>query len=203
MPAKAAHFYSFDGIKPVIDSSAFVHPTAVVIGDVIVGPDCYVGPNSVLRGDFGRIRLGRAANFQETCVAHSFPGEDVTVEDYGHIGHGAVLHGCTVGENAMIGMNAVIMDRAHIGANCIVGALSMVKANWTVPEGQLVVGNPARIERALEPDEIEWKRQGTDVYRQLALDAPERLALCDPLDHVEPNRRKISRYRVGLKQDST
>lgn len=201
MRADTPHIFAVDGLRPVIDPSSYVHPTAVVLGDVIIGPECYIGPNSVLRGDFGRITLGVAANFQETCVAHSFPGEDVTVEDYGHIGHGAILHGCHVGENAMVGMNAVIMDRAHIGANCIVGALAMVKAGMQIPDGQLVFGNPATIVRALEPGEIEWKRQGTEVYRQLALEAPGLITPCEPLNEAEPGRQRLGHYRMPFKGD--
>ncbi len=199
MPANQPHIYAVDGLRPVIDPSSYIHPTAVIVGDVIIGPECYIGPNSVLRGDFGRITLGVAANFQETCVAHSFPGEDVTVDAYGHIGHGAILHGCHIGENAMIGMNAVIMDRAHIGANCIVGALAMVKAKMAIPDGHLVVGNPAKVVRALEPGEIEWKRKGTEVYRQLALDAPNLLSPCEPLASAEADRPRLERYRMPLK----
>ena len=104
--------YAIDGIVPVVDPTAFVHPTAVLIGDVIVGPGCYVGPCASLRGDFGRLILERGANLQDTCVMHGFPGTDTVVEEDGNVGHGAVLHGCRIGKNALIGMNAVIMDNA-------------------------------------------------------------------------------------------
>ncbi len=134
--------YAYDGIVPVVDPTAFVHPAAVLIGDVIVGPACYVGPGAVLRGDFGRIVLEKGSNIQETCVVHSFPNVEVVVGEAGHVGHGAVLHGCRIGRNAMIGMNAVIMDEAVIGENAIVAALSFVKAGEHVPSGSLVVGTP-------------------------------------------------------------
>lgn len=89
-------FYAIEGVTPVVDPSAYVHPTAVLIGDVIIGPDCYIGPCASLRGDFGRIVLQRGANVQDTCVVHGFPSADTVIEENGHIGHGAVLHSCLV-----------------------------------------------------------------------------------------------------------
>jgi carbonic anhydrase/acetyltransferase-like protein (isoleucine patch superfamily) len=117
--------YSFEGVTPVVHPAAFVHETAVLIGDVWIGEGSYIGPNAVLRGDFGRVVLGKGANFQDTCVAHSFPGRDCIVEDGGHIGHGTVLHGCTVGRQALVGMNSVLMDEVVIGVESIVGAMSL------------------------------------------------------------------------------
>ena len=185
-----ARVYSWDGITPVIDPAAFVHPEAVVIGDVLIGPLCYVGPGAVLRGDFGRIILQKGSNVQETCVVHSFPGKDVVIEEAGHIGHGAVLHGCHVGRNAMVGMNAVVMDEARIGENTIVAAMAFVKAGADIPAGSLVVGSPAKVVRALSPKEIEWKRMGTGVYQQLAHEAGRKLKPAAPLTAPEPDRRR-------------
>lgn len=182
--------WSWDGVVPVVDRTAFVHPDAVLIGDVIVGAGCYVGAGAVLRGDFGRITLMPGSNFQETCVAHAFPGKDVVVEELGHIGHGAVLHGCRVGRNAMVGMNAVVMDEAVIGENSILGAAAFVKAGAQIPPNSMAVGSPARVIRKLGADEIDWKRRGTGVYQQLALEAPTKLAPVTPLDTVEPDRRR-------------
>ena len=113
--------FAIDGIVPVIDPSAYVHPAAVLIGDVIVGPGCYVGPCASLRGDFGRLILEEGVNVQDTCVMHGFPGTDTVIEQDGHIGHGAVLHGCRIGRNALVGMNAVIMDQVVIGEHAIIG----------------------------------------------------------------------------------
>ena len=183
--------YAYDGVRPAIDPSAFIHPAAVIIGDVIIGPNCYVGPAAVLRGDFGRITLGIGANVQETCVVHAFPNLETVVEDNGHIGHGAVLHGCRIGENVLVGMNAVVMDEAVIGANSIVAALAFVKAGAEIPPGSLVVGAPARVQRSLSEKEIAWKRQGTGVYQQLAAEAPEKLVPTEPLERPEPNRRRV------------
>ena len=127
------NIYALDGITPVVHPSAFVHQTAVLVGDVIVGPNCYVGPNASLRGDFGRVVLEKGSNVQDTCVMHAFPGMDTLVEPNGHIGYGAVLHGCLIRRNVMVGMNAVVMDGAEIGESSIVGALAFVKANEKIP----------------------------------------------------------------------
>ncbi len=109
--------YAIGGVTPVIHPSAFVHPTAVLIGDVIIGPRCYVGPLACLRGDFGRLIMEEGANLQDTCVVHGFPGSDTVIEVDGHIGHGAVIHGARIGRNALVGMNAVVMDGAVSSVN--------------------------------------------------------------------------------------
>ncbi len=183
--------YAYDDVVPVIHPSAFVHPAAVIIGDVIIGPACYVGPGAVLRGDFGRIVLERGSNVQETCVVHSFPNLEVIIEENGHIGHGAVLHGCHIGRNAMIGMNAVVMDQAVIGENAIVAAMAFVKAGAEIPANSLAVGSPARVIRELSAEEIKWKREGTGVYQRLALEAKDKLKPVEPLTAIEPDRRRI------------
>lgn len=185
-----ARVYAWDGIVPVIDPAAFVHPEAVVIGDVIIGPACYVGPGAVLRGDFGRIVMATGSNLQETCVVHAFPGKDVVIEEAGHIGHGAVLHGCRIGRNAMVGMNAVVMDEAVVGTDSIVAALAFVKAGAVIPPRSLAVGSPARVIRELSEDEISWKSQGTAIYQRLALEVREKLAPATPLTTAEPGRRR-------------
>jgi phenylacetic acid degradation protein len=186
-----SNIYSWDGIVPVIDPAAFVHPQAVIIGDVQIGADVYVGPCAVLRGDFGRITVQAGANIQENCVVHAFPGKDVLVEEGGHVGHGAVLHGCHIGRNAMVGMNAVVMDDASLGENSILGALSFVKAGAVIPPGSLALGSPARVVRPLSADEIAWKTEGTAIYRQLAGDAPSKLVPVVPLTAPEPDRRRV------------
>ncbi len=186
-----AGVYAFDGITPVVDPSAFVHPAAVLIGDVIVGANCYVGPLACLRGDFGRIIMETGSNLQETCVVHSFPNTEVVIEEEGHIGHGAILHGCRIGRNALVGMNAVVMDEAVIGENSIVAALAFVKAKDRIPPNSLAVGSPARVVRTLSDGEIAWKREGTGVYRQLAAEAGQKLVKTEPLTAVEPDRPRI------------
>ena len=183
--------WSWDGVVPVIDPTAFVHPEATVIGDVLIGPACYVGPRAVLRGDFGRITMDEGANLQETCVVHAFPDKDVVIGPHGHIGHGAVLHGCRIGRNAMVGMNAVVMDEAEIGENAILGALAFVKAGAAIPAGHLAMGSPARVVRPLTAEEIDWKSRGTAIYQRLALEARDKLAPAEPLPVPEPDRRRV------------
>jgi phenylacetic acid degradation protein len=160
--------YEFEGLRPVVDASAFVHPTAVLIGDVVIGPKCLVGPGASLRGDIGRLVMKTGSNVQDNCTLHCFPGRETIVEEDGHVGHGAVLHGCTVGRNALIGMNAVVMDDVVVGADSFVGAMSFVKAAMEIPPRTLVAGIPAKILRELSDEEITWKSQGTAVYQHLA-----------------------------------
>src|SRR5512137_1338826 len=159
--------YEIDGAIPVVDPAAFVHPTAVLVGDVIVGPGCYVGPAASLRGDFGRLELRAGSNVQDTCVLHGFPGTGTIVEEDGHIGHGAVLHGCIVQRNALVGMNAVVNDNAVIGESAIVAAMAFVRAGMVVPPRMLVAGVPAKVLRSLTETEIAWKLEGTQGYQEL------------------------------------
>jgi len=183
--------YAIDGIVPVVDPTAYVHPTAVLIGDVIVGPGCYIGPAACLRGDFGRLIIERGANVQDTCVMHGFPGTDTVVEEDGHIGHGAVLHGCRIGRNALVGMNAVIMDNAVIGEASIVAASAFVKASQEIPPRVLVAGMPAKIIRPLSDEEIAWKTDGTRTYQDLTRRCLATLVETAPLAAVEPDRKRI------------
>jgi phenylacetic acid degradation protein len=183
--------YEIDGVTPVVDPSAYVHPSAVLIGDVIIGPECYVGPCACLRGDFGRLILERGANIQDTCVMHGFPDSDTVVEENGHVGHGAVLHGCRVGRNALIGMNAVVMDNAVIGESAIVAAGAFVKAGADIPARVLAVGSPARILRPLTDEEIAWKMDGTRTYQDLAVRSLKTMRETVALSAIEPDRRRI------------
>ena len=187
-----ARAYSIEGITPVVHPTAFVHPSAVLIGDVIVGAHCYVGPNASLRGDFGRLVLEEGSNLQDTCVMHSFPGMDTIVEVNGHIGHGAVLHGCHIGRNVMVGMNAVIMDSTEIGESSIVAALAFVKSNQKIPPRSLVVGVPAKVLRQLTDEEIAWKRAGTAVYQELAGRSMRTMREVEPLREIEPDRKRVA-----------
>ena len=183
--------YAIDGIVPVVDPTAFVHPTAILIGDVIVGPCCYIGPAACLRGDFGRLLVERGANVQDTCVMHGFPGTDTVVEEDGHIGHGAVLHGCRIGRNALVGMNAVIMDNAVVGESAIVAACAFVKAGAEIPPRSLAAGTPARIVRTLSDEEIAWKADGTRTYQDLVRRSLATTRETTPLAAVEAGRRRI------------
>jgi phenylacetic acid degradation protein len=183
--------YEFEGIRPVVDPTAFVHPTAVLIGDVIVGHGCLVGPCASLRGDIGRLLLYRGCNVQDNCTLHCFPGKDVVIEEDGHVGHGAVLHSCTIKRNAMVGMNAIVMDDAVIGESSFVAAMAFVKAGELVPPRTLVAGIPAKIVRELSDDEIKWKREGTAIYQQLARRYLATLKEVQPLREMENNRMRV------------
>jgi phenylacetic acid degradation protein len=183
--------YSINGVTPVVDPAAFVHPSAVLIGDVIVAAGAYIGPAASLRGDFGHIEIRAGANIQDTCVLHGFPGEGTIVEEEGHIGHGAVLHGCVVKRNALVGMNAVINDNAIIGESAFVAAMAFVKAGMIVPPRTLVAGIPARIVRELTDTELAWKVEGTQSYQELTRRSLATMRSTAPLAAPEPNRRRI------------
>ena len=184
--------YSIEGVIPVVDPSAYVHPSAVLIGDVIIGPDCYVGPCASLRGDFGRIVLQRGANVQDTCVMHGFPGADTLIEENGHIGHGAVLHGCVIRRDALVGMNAVVMDEAEVGEQAIVAASAFVRAGMKIPAASLAAGVPAKILRTLSADEIRWKQEGTLTYQELTRRCLASMQEVTPLTAVETNRPRVA-----------
>jgi phenylacetic acid degradation protein len=188
--------YSIDGITPVVDPHAYVHPTAVLIGDVIVGARVYVGPGACLRGDFGRIVVEEGANIQDTCVLHGFPDRDMLVEADGHIGHGAVLHGCVVRRNALVGINAVVNDNAEVGESAIVAAMAFVKAEFVVPPRSLAAGVPAKIVRPLTEAEMAWKRDATRQYQALAVRSLATLRETEALTEIEPGRNRHSDENV-------
>ena len=193
--------YSLDGITPVVQPGSFVHETAVLIGDVIVGADCYIGPGASLRGDFGRIVVGDGANVQDNCVMHSFPDKDCVIEANGHIGHGAVLHGCTVGRNAMVGMNAVVMDNAIIAEESIVAACSFVRAGFECEPRSLVMGMPAKVKRSLSEKEVDWKTRGTQEYQELTRRCNSSLIRTEALLEVEPDRQRMTVGGFEFKPD--
>ena len=192
-----ANVFSFDGFVPVVHESAFVHPNATVVGNVVIGRDVYVGPGAVIRGDWGGVEIADGCNVQEGCVIHMFPGVTVRLEESAHIGHGAVVHGAHIGRNALIGMNAVVMDRADIGDESIVGALCFVPAEMQVPARSVVVGNPAKIVKQVSDEMLEWKTEGTALYQALPSRLRATLQACEPLREVPADRaRQVSTYRT-------
>lgn len=189
--------YSFKGFVPVIDESAYVHPQATVVGNVIIGKDVYIGPGARLRGDWGGIEIADGCNVQENCTIHMFPGFTVVLEESAHIGHGAIIHGARIGRNSMIGMNSVIMDNVHIGAESIVGALSFVKAESQIPARSLVVGNPAKVIKEVSDKMIHWKTLGTQLYQSLPQDLHSHLSPAEPLRELPADRpTQESLYQV-------
>ena len=182
--------YEFNGYRPVIHESSFVHPQASVTGNVIIGKHVYIGPGASIRGDWGQIIIEDGCNVQENCTIHMFPGTTVVLREGAHIGHGAIIHGGTIGKNVLVGMNAVIMDDVEVGDNSIIGALCFVPAKMNIPERKIVVGNPAKIVKDVSDEMIAWKTKGTELYQQLPADCFATLKPCEPLREVEVNRPK-------------
>ncbi|MDX2135641.1 MAG: transferase hexapeptide repeat family protein [Saprospiraceae bacterium] len=197
-------FYTFNGYRPVVDESAFVHPQAVVTGQVFIGKDVYIGPGAAIRGDWGAIVIEDGCNVQENCTVHMFPGITVYLREGAHIGHGAVVHGATVGRNSLVGMNAVLMDEVDIGDECIIGALCFLKAGEKIPPRSMVVGNPGKIIRAVSDEMIAWKTEGTRLYQQLPEACYQSLRPCEPLRVTPKNRPEADRsgYQTWIKTKS-
>ncbi|MDP4192307.1 MAG: transferase hexapeptide repeat family protein [Bacteroidota bacterium] len=182
--------FEFEGFRPVVDESAFVHPLASVIGNVIIGRNVYIGPGAAIRGDWGEIIIEDGSNVQENCVIHMFPGVTVKLKSNSHIGHGAIIHGAIIGYNTLIGMNTVIMDNAEIGDESIIGALSFIPSEMKIPKRKVVAGNPAKIIKDVSDEMIKWKTDGTRLYQSL----PEKLygsfKECEPLRQIPKDRKK-------------
>jgi len=188
-------FYSFKGFIPVVHPSSFVHPQAVVTGNVIIGKDVYIGPGAALRGDWGGIVIEDGCNVQENCTIHMFPGVTVVLKAGAHIGHGAIIHGASIGCNVLVGMNAVIMDNVEVGDESIIGAMSFIKENTIIPVRSLVVGNPGKVINEVSDEMIGWKTKGTKLYQMLPADCKETLVACEPLTDLPANRpRQESLY---------
>jgi carbonic anhydrase/acetyltransferase-like protein (isoleucine patch superfamily) len=189
--------YQYKNHIPVIHESSFIHPQAAVTGNVIIGKNVYIGPGAALRGDFGKIIIEDGCNVQENCTIHMFPGVTVLLKENAHIGHGAVIHGATIGRNCLIGMNAVIMDNVILGDECIVGALSFIKADEQIPARSLLVGNPAKIIKTVSDEMIKWKTEGTKIYQQLATDMQNEWKVCEPLrEAINENETSRIEYKT-------
>lgn len=182
--------YEFNGFKPVIHKTAFIHPQAAVTGNVIIGKNVYIGPGAAIRGDWGKIIIEDGCNVQENCTIHMFPGTTVTLKEGAHIGHGAIIHGGTIGKNCLIGMNSVIMDDVKMGDECIVGALCFIPAKMKISRRSLLVGNPAKVVKEVSDEMIAWKTKGTQLYQQLPQECHDTLKACKPLREIESNRPK-------------
>lgn len=191
MKRNIVQIYEIDGFIPVISTKAFIHETSVIIGDVFIEEGVYIGPHASLRGDCGRIVIGKNANIQDCCILHSFPNIDVIVEENGHIGHSAILHGCHIQYNAMVGMGAIVMDEAVVGKNAIIGAASLVPSKMKVPDNHLAFGSPAKIIRELREEEIEWKIDGSQSYTDMAYNCLKNLKKCEPLKVSNPQRNAL------------
>lgn len=194
--------YAIEPLIPVIDPSSFIHPSAEIIGDVIIEEHCYIGPNAVLRGDFGRIYISVHSNVQDNCVLHSFPNKDCHLEPYSHIGHSAVLHGCFIGRNSLVGMNAVVMDDAKIGSESIVAASAFVKSKFICEERSMLVGSPAKVLRKVTDEEMKWKTKGSEEYVNLAARCKASLREVEPLTTMQDNRPRYEQSTHAVKGSS-
>ena len=141
-----------------------------------------------MRGDWGRIVLEEGVNVQENCVVHMFPKTETRLKKMAHVGHGAIIHGGTLGENVLIGMNAVVMDNVEVGDGCIVGALAFVPQNTVLPARSIFVGNPGKVVKTVSDEMLAWKTEGTELYMKLAEQCHTTLKEVTPLEAVEPNR---------------
>lgn len=182
--------YEFNGYKPVIDPSSFVHKEATIIGNVIIGKKVYIGPGASIRGDWGKITIKDGCNVQDNCTIHIFPGKDVILQENAHIGHGAIIHGANIGKNTLVGMNSVIMDDCNIGDECIIGALCFIKGEMNIPNRKIVVGNPAIIKGEVSDEMISWKTKGTELYQDLPNECYSLMKECKPLKEIEKNRKE-------------
>jgi phenylacetic acid degradation protein len=182
--------YEFNGYRPTVHESSFVHPQACVTGNVIIGRDVYVGPGAAIRGDWGEIIIHNGCNVQENCTIHMFPGVTVVLEENAHIGHGAVIHGAHIGKDVLVGINAVVMDRADVGEGSIIGALCFVPEYMVIPPGMLVVGTPAKIIKEVSEEMKSWKNKGTNIYQELPKELYNTLKPCEPLRRPPIFRRK-------------
>jgi phenylacetic acid degradation protein len=189
--------YKFENFIPVVHPGAFVHPQATIIGNVVIEDKVYIGPGAVLRGDWGGIWIEEGCNVQENCVVHMFPGVQVRLRKGAHIGHGAIIHGAEIGENSLVGMNAVLMDRVTVGKGCIIGALAFVAADTKIPDRKVVVGNPAKVVKDVSDEMLNWKTEGTRLYQELPAQMKESLELVEPRREI-PNNQTLqdSVYRT-------
>ncbi|MBA3679808.1 MAG: transferase hexapeptide repeat family protein [Bacteroidetes bacterium] len=196
-----ANIFEFNGYKPVVDRSAFVHPNATVTGNVIIGKDVYIGPGAAIRGDWGQIIIEDGCNVQENCTIHMFPGTTVLLKESAHIGHGAIIHGATIGKNVLVGMNSVIMDNVVIGDECIIGALSFIPADTIIEKRKVVVGNPAKPIKDVSDEMITWKTKGTKLYQQLPSECHATLKACEPLTRIPAFRpQQQDEYKTWAKE---
>jgi phenylacetic acid degradation protein len=196
-----ANIFEFNGYKPVIDKTAFIHPNATVTGNVIIGKDVYIGPGAAIRGDWGQIIIEDGCNVQENCTIHMFPGTTVLLKKGAHVGHGAIIHGATLGKNCLIGMNSVIMDDVEVGDECVIGALCFVPAEMKIENRKVVVGNPAKIVKDVSDEMIAWKTKGTALYQKLPADCHASLKPCEPLRRVPAFKpEQQNEYKIWKKE---
>lgn len=191
--------YAFHGIVPVVHPTSYVHPLASLIGDVIVGPGCFIAPGASLRGDFGRIIVEGDSSVQDSTTIHASSLRDTVIHHGATLAHGAIIHGAEIGANALIGMNTVVLDNAIIGDECLVAAMSLVKSDVVIPPRSLVVGNPAKVVRTFEPHQVTWKNDGNGEYQRLAREALTEMVAVEPLAEIEADRGRVRGQVVAVR----
>lgn len=191
--------YAYQGIVPVVDPTSYVHPLAALIGDVIVGPGCFIAPGASLRGDFGRIVVEGDSSIQDSVTIHANSNRDTVIRRGATIAHGAIIHGCEIGENSLVGMNAVVLDEAVIGPENLIGALALVKSETETPPRSLLAGNPAKVVRTFEPHQVTWRNDGQGEYQRLAREALDGIVEVTPLSAPEPDRRRLASEAIAVR----
>lgn len=194
-------FYEYKGTSPVVHESSFVHPQAAVTGNVIIGKNCYIGPFAALRGDFGKIIIEDGCNVQENCTIHMFPGVTVVLKENAHIGHGAIIHGATIGKNCLVGMNAVVMDNVELGDESIVGALTFVREGQKIPPRSIIVGNPGKIIKQVSDEMLAWKTEGTELYQHLSAEMLTDFKACEQLNTTGNNKEPENKGYMSWKKN--
>ena len=159
--------YEVDGKRPRIDSTAFVHPEATVMGDVAIGAGCYIGPGARLRGDWGRIVIGDGSNVQEDVVIHVRVNDGAYLGEASHVSHSAVIHNCRLDRHVFVGIGAIILDRAEIGAECVIAAGAVVLTGTKAPPGKLLIGVPAKVVGDVSEELRRECREGTRLYQTI------------------------------------
>lgn len=152
----------------MIHENTFIAPGAIVLGDVTIEEDCGIWYHATVRGDRAPIRIGRGSNVQDNCVVHVDAGYPVTIGQNVTVGHGAILHGCTIEDNTLIGMGAILLNGCHIGKNCIIAAGALITGNTVIPDNSLVMGNPGKIRREVIPEEIAFNLRNAAFYVEKA-----------------------------------
>lgn len=191
--------YAYQGIVPVVDPTSYVHPLASLIGDVIVGPGCFIAPGASLRGDFGRIVVEGDASIQDSVTVHANALRDTIIRRGATIAHGAIIHGCEIGENTLVGMNAVVLDDTVIGPENLIAALSLVKSDMVTPPRSLLAGNPARIVRSFEPHQVTWRNDGAGEYQRLTREALTDFIETAPLPAPEADRPRPKSDAIAVR----
>src|SRR5436189_491318 len=192
--------YSFKEFTPVIHESSFIHPQAAVTGNVLIGRNCYVGPGAAIRGDWGKIIIEDGCNVQENCTIHMFPGITVLLKENAHIGHGAIIHGATIGRNCLVGMNSVIMDNVELGDESVVGALTLIKEGEKIPSRSLIAGNPGKIIKQVSDEMIAWKTKGTELYQSLPAEIFATSKAVEPLKEIPAHHPQQDSFYSSWKQ---